>query len=331
MSNLINKLESKQNLSFDESKNLFNEIMEGKYNEDNIIKILEALSVKGETKDELAGGIFVLRDKATPVNSPDGTIDTCGTGGDGQNSLNISTASAIVLASLGIKVAKHGNKAVSSNCGSADVLEALKIKINLNAQEAENSINKVHFAFMFAPNYHQAMKYVASARKKMGKKTIFNLIGPLSSPAKVKRQVVGVFDKKWMMPFAEALKENNVKKAFIVHGEDGMDEISPFAKSKIIELNDTKIREFEINPVELGILKKNKENLKGKNAEFNASKIIDIFKGEDNEFSDAVALNCAAGLIVADKEKNIKESFLKAKQHLKSGKTYEHLLKIQAI
>ncbi len=184
---------------------------------------------------------------------------------------------------------------------------------------------------MFAPNYHQAMKYVASARKKMGKKTIFNLIGPLSSPAKVKRQVVGVFDKKWMMPFAEALKENNVKKAFIVHGEDGMDEISPFAKSKIIELNDTKITEFEINPVELGILKKNKENLKGKNAEFNASKIIDIFKGENNEFSDAVALNCAAGLIVADKEKNIKESFLKAKQHLKSGKTYEHLLKIQAI
>src|SRR5210317_1810747 len=287
MSNLINKLESKQNLSFDESKNLFNEIMEGKYNEDNIIKILEALSVKGETKDELAGGIFVLRDKATHVNSPDGTIDTCGTGGDGQNSLNISTASAIVLASLGIKVAKHGNKAVSSNCGSADVLEALKIKINL--------------------------------------------IGPLSNPAKVKRQVVGVFDKKWMIPFAEALKENNVKKAFIVHGEDGMDEISPFVKSKIIELNDTKIREFEINPVELGILKKNKENLKGKNAEFNASKIIDIFKGEDNEFSDAVALNCAAGLIVADKEKNIKESFLKVKQHLKSGKTYEHLLKIQAI
>ena len=259
MSNLINKLESKQNLSFDESKNLFNEIMEGKYNEDNIIKILEALSVKGETKDELAGGIFVLRDKATHVNSPDGTIDTCGTGGDGQNSLNISTASAIVLSSLGIKVAKHGNKAVSSNCGSADVLEALKIKINLNAQEAENSINKVHFAFMFAPNYHQAMKYVASARKKMGKKTIFNLIGPLSSPAKVKRQVVGVFDKKWMMPFAEALKENNVKKAFIVHGEDGMDEISPFAKSKIIELNHNKIREFEINPVELGILKKTKK------------------------------------------------------------------------
>ena len=164
--------------------------MEGKYNEDNVIKILEALSVKGETKDELAGGIFVLRDKATYVNSPDGTIDTCGTGGDGQNSLNISTASAIVLSSLGIKVAKHGNKAVSSNCGSADVLEALKIKINLNAQEAENSINKVHFAFMFAPNYHQAMKYVASARKKMGKKTIFNLIGPLSSPAKVKRQLL---------------------------------------------------------------------------------------------------------------------------------------------
>ena len=144
MSNLINKLESKQNLSFDESKNLFNEIMEGKYNEDNVIKILEALSVKGETKDELAGGIFVLRDKATYVNSPDGTIDTCGTGGDGQNSLNISTASAIVLSSLGIKVAKHGNKAVSSNCGSADVLEAPPTHLALPTKLWETSTSKIH-------------------------------------------------------------------------------------------------------------------------------------------------------------------------------------------
>ena len=331
MINFVKKLETKENLTFEESKNLFSNIMDGKYEEDTVIKILNALSNKGETKDELAGGIFVMRSKATLVKAPPGTIDTCGTGGDGQNSLNISTAAAIVLASIGIKVAKHGNKAVSSNCGSADVLEALKININLKPQEAEQSIQKVNFAFMFAPNYHQAMKHVASARKKIAKKTIFNLIGPLSSPAQVKRQVVGVFNEKWMMPFAEALKENNVENALIVHSEDGMDEISPFAKTKIIELNNESIKSFLINPADLNITNKNKENLKGKNAEYNAQKIVDIFKGEDNEFSDSVALNVAAGLIISNKEKDFKKAYEFSKQHLKSCNVYEHLQKIQGI
>ncbi len=331
MADFIKKLKSNENLSFEESKNLFSNIMEGKYDEVSIIKILEFLSNKGETKDELAGGIFVMRSKATIVKAPIGTIDTCGTGGDGQNSLNISTAAAIVLASLGIKVAKHGNKAVSSNCGSADVLEALKIKINLNPDEAEKSIDKVNFAFMFAPNYHRAMKHVAGARKKIAKKTIFNLIGPLSSPAQVKKQIVGVFNKKWMMPFAEALKENKVENAMILHSEDGMDEISPFAKTKIVELNNNKIENFIIDPNDFNILHKNKDNLKGKNAEYNAQQIINIYKGEDNEFTDAVALNVAAGLIVTRKEKKFKDSFYSVKQHLKSGKVFDHLKKIQAI
>ena len=331
MKDFIQKLESNESLSFEESKNLFSNIMEGKYNEDNIIKILNALSSKGETKDELAGGIFVMRSKATLVKAPSGTVDTCGTGGDGQNSLNISTAAAIVLASIGIKVAKHGNKAVSSNCGSADVLEALKININLKPNEAEQSIEKVNFAFLFAPNYHQAMKHVAGTRKKIAKKTIFNLIGPLSNPAQVKKQVVGVFNEKWMMPFALALKENNVENAFIVHSEDGMDEISPFAKTKIVELNNGKIKSYLIDPTDLNITYKNKENLKGKNAEYNAQKVTDIFKGELNEFSDSFALNAAAGLIISNKEKNFKKAFDLSKQHLKSGKVYKHLQKIQSI
>ena len=331
MTEFIKKLESNENLSFEESKKLFSNIMEGKYDEESIIKILKSLSRKGETNDELAGGIFVMRSKAINVKAPIGTIDTCGTGGDGMNSLNISTAAAIVLASMGLTVAKHGNKAVSSNCGSADVLEALKIKINLKPDEAEKSLEKVNFAFMFAPNYHQAMKHVAGARKKIAKKTIFNLIGPLSSPAQVKKQVVGVFDEKWMMPFAEALKENNIENAMIVHSEDGMDEISPFAKTKIIELNNKGLKRFIIDPSELNITNINKENLKGRNADFNAQKIIDIYKGEDNEFADAVALNVAAGLIITDKEKKFKESYDSAKYHLKSGKVFNHLLKIQAI
>ena len=168
MSDLVAKLKQGQSLSFEESKSLFSELMEGKYEEDQIIEILEALIKKGETKDELAGGIFVLREKATKVKADKNTIDTCGTGGDGQNSLNISTAAAIVLSSMGVKVAKHGNKAVSSNCGSADVLQALKININLKANEAEDSLKKFNFTFMFAPNYHSAMKFVGPARKKNG-------------------------------------------------------------------------------------------------------------------------------------------------------------------
>ena len=253
MTEIIENLQKGQSLSFEESKSLFSDLMEGKYEEDKIIEILEAFIKKGETKDELAGGIFVLREKANKVKADPETIDTCGTGGDGQNSLNISTAAAIVLASMGVKVAKHGNKAVSSNCGSADVLEALKININLKPNEAEENIKKFNFAFMFAPNYHSAMKHVGPARKKMGKKTIFNLIGPLSSPAQVKRQVIGVFDKKWMKPFAEALKENKVEHAYIVHSDDGMDEISPFAKTNGVELKNGNINEFTIDPKDLGI------------------------------------------------------------------------------
>ena len=330
MSNFIENLKKGQNLSFEQSKVLFNELMEGKYDENSIIDILQSLLDKGETKDELAGGIFILREKATKVKADESTIDTCGTGGDGQNSLNISTAAAITLASMGVKVAKHGNKAVSSNCGSADVLEALKININLKPREVEENIKKFNFAFMFAPNYHSAMKHVGPARKKIGKKTIFNLIGPLSSPAQVKRQVIGVFDKKWMKPFAEALKENKVVHAYIVHSDDGMDEISPFDKTNIVELKNGTIKEFIIDPNDLGINSNNKENLKGKNAEYNSEKIIEIYKGKNNEFSQSVALNVAAGLIVSGKENDFKIAFDKATNHLNSGSVYKHLTKIQS-
>ncbi len=327
---IIENLKKGQNLTFEESKVLFNDLMEGKYNENLVIEILESLIKKGETKDELAGGIFVLREKAIKVKADKDTIDTCGTGGDGQNSLNISTAAAIVLGSMGVKVAKHGNKAVSSNCGSADVLEALKININLKPNEVEENIKKFNFAFMFAPNYHSAMRHVGSARKKMRKKTIFNLIGPLSSPAKVKRQVIGVFDKKWMKPFAEALKENGVVHAYIVHSEDGMDEISPFEKTNVVELKEGNITRFSIDPKNLGLNPSNKENLKGKNAKYNSEKIIEIYKGKNNEFSQSVALNVAAGLIVSSKENNFKLAFERATKHLNSGNVFQYLKKIQS-
>jgi len=325
----LKKLQNKQDLTFEESKSAFEILMNGEASDNDIFNFLILLLDKGETSSEIAGGVYVLRNKSKRVNV-NNCVDTCGTGGDGKNTLNISTASALLLASMGIKVAKHGNKAVSSNCGSADVLEALKININLKPNEAEENIKKFNFAFMFAPNYHSAMKHVGPARKKMGKKTIFNLIGPLSSPAQVKRQVIGVFDKKWMKPFAEALRENNVVHAYIVHSDDGMDEISPFAKTNIVELKDKNINEFTINPKELGITLSNTNNLKGKNALYNSMKIKEIYKGAINEFSVAVALNVAAGLIVSGKEYDFIDAYNKASKQLASGNVFKHLIKLQS-
>ena len=331
MSNFVESLKKGQSLSFEESKALFSELMEGKYNENSIIEILESLVKKGETKDELAGGIFVLREKATKVRTDQDTIDTCGTGGDGQNSLNISTAAAIVLASMGVKVAKHGNKAVSSKCGSGDVLEALKIKIDLEPEDIEKEINTNNFGFMFAPNYHSAMRFVGPVRKKIGKRTIFNMIGPLSNPALVERQVVGVFDKKLLKIFAEGLKNLNLKFAWIVNSEDGLDEISPYAITNVIQLKDGQISEIKIDPNALGVNADNFKNLVGDDAKFNADKMIEIFKGEDNDFSKAVCLNAAAGLIVGEKFSDFSEAYNYTREFILSGKTFLHLEKIQNV
>jgi len=226
MKEFLSKLKSNENLSFEESKSAFEIIMEGKASEDEIFDFLTLLSKKGESSSEIAGGVYVLRNKSKRVNVAN-AIDTCGTGGDGKNTLNISTASALLLASMGIKVAKHGNKAVSSKCGSGDVLESLNININLEPKEIEENINKNNFGFMFAPNYHSAMKHVGPVRKKIGKRTIFNMIGPLSSPALVKRQVVGVFDKKLLELFANALKSLNIDFAAIeiLSSESGAPEV----------------------------------------------------------------------------------------------------------
>jgi len=329
MEEIIKKLKNKQNLNFEESKSIFEKMMSGKVNEEQIHDFLIFSSAKGETSDEIAGGVYILRDKATKVNTPDGTIDTCGTGGDGKNTLNISTAAALLLSSFGVKVAKHGNKSVSSKCGSADVLEKLNISISLGPKEVEASINNNNFGFMFAPSYHSAMKYVGPVRKKIGKRTIFNLIGPLSSPAKVKRQVVGVFDKKLLKIFAEALKNLNLKKALIVNSEDGLDEISPYANTNIVELNDGKIKETFLNPKDLGIEAASFNNIVGKDPEYNAEKMREIFQGKDNDFSIAVCLNAAAGLLIAEKSNSFKDGYEELRKHILSGKVINHITKLE--
>ena len=328
MKNYIEKIQNKQSLTFEESKSAFKILMEGKADENEIFDFLTGLSSKGETSDEIAGGVYVLRNKSKRVNIKN-CIDTCGTGGDGMNTLNISTASAILLASLNVKVAKHGNKAVSSKCGSGDVLEALNININLEPENVEEQINKNNFGFMFAPNYHSAMRFVGPTRKKIGKRTIFNMIGPLSSPALVDRQVVGVFDKKLLNIFANALQNLKLKFAWIVNSEDGLDEISPYAKTNIVQLKNGEISEIMIDPNDLNVNAENFKNLIGQDSKFNSEKIIEIFKGEDNDFSKAVCLNAAAGLIVSGKYEDYRKAYNAARDFIKSGSVHEYLNKIQ--
>ena len=330
MEKILEKLKKKENLAFEESKSAFELIMSGKANEEEIFDFLTLLSEKGEVSDEIAGGVYVLREKSKRVNVT-GCIDTCGTGGDGMNTLNISTASALLLASMGTKVAKHGNKAVSSKCGSGDVLEALRIKIDHEPRDIEREINSNNFGFMFAPNYHSAMRFVGPVRKKIGKRTIFNMIGPLSNPALVERQVVGVFDKKLLMIFAEGLKNLNIKFAWILNSEDGLDEISPYAKTNVIQLKQGEISEIIIDPKSFNVDADKFENLIGDDANFNADKIIEIFKGKDNDFSKATCLNAAAGLVVGEKFSEFSEAYNHAKKFILSGKTFTHLEKIQNV
>ena len=330
MKDFVDKIRAKQDLSFDESKAAFEILMEGKANDQEIFDFLTLLSEKGETSNEIAGGVYILREKSKRVNV-NNCIDTCGTGGDGMNTLNISTASALLLASMGVKVAKHGNKAVSSKCGSGDVLEALNIKIDLEPNDIQDQIKKNNFGFMFAPNYHSAMRFVGPTRKKIGKRTIFNMIGPLSSPALVKKQVVGVFDKKLLKIFANALNNLEIEFAWIVNSKDGLDEISPYAQTNITQLKDKKISEIIIDPKKLNVNADRFESLIGDDAKFNAEKMLNIFKGEDNDFSKAVCLNASAGLIVNETHQDFADAYNHAREHILSGKTIKHLDKIKNV
>ena len=322
---IIKKTMNKTDLQKDESKCLFSNIMEGKIEDENLKKILVNLSEKGETVEEITGGAEVLREKSLKVNIEGDVIDTCGTGGDGKNTINISTAVALVLASMGHKVAKHGNKSVSSKSGSADLLEKLGIDINLKPLEVEKSMIENNFAFMFAPNFHSAMKNVAKVRKDLKKRTIFNLLGPLCNPANVNRQCIGVFSNDILEKYVKVLKNLKIKKAWVYHSYDGLDEISIFKKTKVYELNNQKITSFEIDPTEYINKKYNFEDVVGNDAEYNSKKILDLFNGDEGALLEIVSLNTAAGLIVLDKYQNLNDAFLFAKKHIKSKKVSNYL------
>ena len=321
---IIKKISDQISLNTSESEILFNEIMTGKLPDPTIKKILIDLSNKGESVEEITGGAKVLREKAKKVVIEGDLIDTCGTGGDGKNTVNISTASALVLASMGNKVAKHGNRSVSSRSGSADVLEFLKININLEPKEVEESIKTNNFAFMFAPNYHAAMKNVANARKELKKRTIFNLLGPLCNPANVNRQCIGVFSLDVLEKYIKVLKNLNVVKAWVFHSYDGLDEISIFEKTKVYQLKNNIINTFEINPVEIINSKYNFNDIIGGDAQYNSKKILEVFNGKEGALLEIISFNVAAGLVVLDKFDNIKDAYKFAKNYIISKKVFEY-------
>ena len=252
MRQIIEKIRNKENLSFDESKSAFEILMSGKAQDQEIFDFLTSLSDKGETSEEIAGGVYILREKSKRVEI-NNCIDTCGTGGDGMNTLNISTASALVLASMGHKVAKHGNRALSSRSGAADVLTALGVNIECEMNLIEESISHAGFGFMMAPRHHSATRHVAGPRVELATRTIFNVLGPLSNPAGVKKLLVGVFSKKWVEPLAHVLGKLGAEKAWVVHGSDGLDEMTLGGPTYVAEYENGSVSTFECSPADAGL------------------------------------------------------------------------------
>lgn len=325
LKNIISKLILNKDLSNSELNFLFNKIINAEINEYLISAILTLISRNGYNYKNILVAAKILRKNLIKVKVPKNSIDTCGTGGDGKHTLNVSTAAAIVLAGLGVNVVKHGNRSITSKCGSADVLEKLGINIMDNKKNLEKKIKKDKFIFLFAPNYHLVMKNVANVRKNLPFKTIFNLLGPLINPGLIKRQIIGIFDKKLLVPYINVLKSLGHKKAWVFHSNEGLDEISIFNKTKVYELNNKKIKSFIINPKSIIKKKYNFKSILGKDAKYNSKKIVEIFNGKDNAFLEIVALNAAAGLVISEKESNLKKAYYKTKGYLLSGNAIEKI------
>lgn len=319
------------NLSEKEMIETMRDIMEGKATDAQIASFLTALRLKGETVEEITGAVKVMREKATKIKAPEYTVDTCGTGGDMSHTFNISTTSALIVAACGVPVAKHGNRSVSSRSGSADVLEALGVKIDLEPEKVEKCLETTGFGFMFAPLFHPAMKYAIGPRREMGIRTIFNILGPLTNPAGAKRQVLGVFDDSLTEVMAEVLANLGATHAFIVHGEDGLDEITNTDKTKITELKNGRIDTYFITPEDIGFPRAKKEDLLGGKAEENAQIVIDILNGKKGPKRDITIMNASAALITGDRAKSFSEAIEKASGAIDSGAALKKLEEIKAV
>jgi anthranilate phosphoribosyltransferase len=328
---LIAKVATGAALTRDESSRAFDRMMSGEATPSQMGALLMALRVRGETVDEITGAVTAMRAKMVRVDAPAGAIDVVGTGGDASGSFNISTCAALIVAGAGVPVAKHGNRALSSRSGAADVLGALGVKIELPPERVGDCIRDAGIGFMFAPAHHPATKNVAPTRVELGTRTIFNLLGPLSNPASVKRQMIGVFSRQWIEPMAHVLKNLGSECVWVAHGSDGLDEITTSGPTHVAALEGGKVRTFEINPEDVGLSRAKPEQLRGGDAEANATALMGVLKGNKGPFRDIAILNAAAALVVSGRAKDLKEGMAMARKSVDSGEAEGRLDRLIAV
>ena len=316
----IAALASGDSLTGEQAAQVMQEIMEGEATPAQFGAFVTALRLKGETVDEIVGLARTMKAKAIPVITDGLVVDTCGTGGDGSHTFNISTTAAFVAAGAGLKVAKHGNRAVSSQCGSADVLEALGVKIDLNAEQVQRCLKEVGIGFMFAPVFHPAMKYAAVPRREIGIRTVFNILGPLTNPAGAKAQVLGVGDESLIEKLALVLQGLGCQHALLVHGEDGLDEITITGKTHVCELKNGRIKRYAVSPKDFGLSRASPDSIKGGDTKANADFLRNILAGALVPQRDVVLMNAAAALVVGDKAKTFQQGVAIAKEVIDNGK-----------
>jgi anthranilate phosphoribosyltransferase len=327
----IARIAQGESLSREEARDAFSILMSGEATPTQIGAFLMGLRVKGETVEEITGAVEVMRARMLKVEAPADAIDIVGTGGDGSGSYNISTAAAIVAAGAGLKVAKHGNRALSSKSGAADTLAALGVDIEIGPQQISRCIREAGMGFMFAPKHHLAMKHVGPSRVEMGTRTIFNLLGPLSNPAGVRRQIVGVFSRAWLEPLARVLHNLGAEAVWVTHGEGGLDEITTAGTTWVAELKDGKVRAFELSPEEAGLERSDLSELRGGDPGHNATALTAVLSGADSGFRRAVLMTAAAALLVAGKARDLKEAVTIAEASIASGKAMAALERLIAV
>ncbi len=327
---LLKPIAEGKDLSFDQAVRAFQIMLNGGATPAQMGAFLMGLSVKGESVEEIAAGAEVLRVKSLKIQAPPGTMDVCGTGGDGTNSLNISTAVALTVASCGVKVAKHGNRAVSSKSGSADVLAELGVNINATPAVAQRCLEEAGICFMLAPVYHPCMRHITPVRQELAIRTVFNLLGPLANPASPDYQLVGVFSRAWVRPMTEVLQRLGCKRALIVHGADGGDELNIAGISYVAELRENEIEEYTLSPESFG-MQPQTDSLKGGDAAHNAQALREVLMGMKGAYHDAVVLNAAAALMIAGKANTLPECANLATEALNSGAAYKVLQNLIAV
>lgn len=331
MKALLGQLAIGRRLSIEESRRAFDIMMSGDATPAQMGAFLMALRIQGETVENITGGAMAMRAKATSIVAPEGAIDTCGTGGDASGTYNVSTGVALIVAGAGVTVAKHGNKALSSKSGSADVLAALGVNINADMGLVQRALDEVGLCFMMAPRHHGAMRHVAGARVELGTRTIFNLMGPLSNPAGAKLQLIGVFADEWVEPLARVLRNLGTRRAWVVHGDDGLDELTVTAPSQVAELRDGEVRRFTVTPEDAGLKRSAPADLIGGDVDTNSQALRDLLAGHHGAYRDICVLNAAAALVVADRARDLAEGARLAAQAIDSGAARAKLKSLVAI